>query len=83
MDNFNGKTLAMTVNAPEDEPLIQVLLKQANDLTLLVSFSYTVPAVQPNLFILLLHGSLLARGAQSPPEKSPVTVGHVDYPSNA
>ena len=32
----------MTVNAPEDEPLIQVLLKQANDLTLLVSFSYTV-----------------------------------------
>ena len=28
----------MTVNAPEDEPLIQVLLKQVNDLTLLVVF---------------------------------------------
>ena len=28
----------MTVNAPEDEPLIQVLLKQANDLTLLEVF---------------------------------------------
>ena len=28
----------MTVNAPEDEPLIQELLKQANDLTLLVVF---------------------------------------------
>ena len=37
-DNFNGKTLAMTVNAPEDNPFIQVLLKQANDLTLLVVF---------------------------------------------
>ena len=35
----------MTVNAPEDEPLIQELLKQANDLTLLVSFSYTVPVM--------------------------------------
>ena len=38
MDNFKGKTFAMTVNAPEDEPLIQVLLKQVNDLTLLVVF---------------------------------------------
>ena len=28
----------MTVNAPEDEPLIQVLLKQVNDITLLVVF---------------------------------------------
>ena len=35
----------MTVNTPEDEPLIQVLLKQANDLTLLVSFSNTVPVM--------------------------------------
>ena len=35
----------MTVNAPEDESLIQELLKQANDLTHLVSFSYTVPVM--------------------------------------
>ena len=44
-DNFIRKTLAMTVNAPEDEPLIQVLLKQANNLTLLVSFSNAVPVM--------------------------------------